>query len=212
MIVQYQQRQFTAGDYAPYELQIPRPTRRITDEYAPVHLLEPDHPVLRTPNVIRDADWADWVQERGLYCADPWDERFQPLIEMTDPEGNDLQGSLLVTRYGQGTYVYVALSFFRTIPAGVTGTYRLFMNLLSWDGAELIVDGVRLSQNPALQNAPGDNEPALEAASVVIEPDVEATVVAASGHGSRRWLMRYHDREIRLVKTFWISQGFVGMC
>ncbi len=136
VVVQYQQRQFAEGEYAPFLLGIPRPTARITDEYAPVRVLEPNHPIFRNPNAIGSADWDGWIQERGLYFGDPWGDEFTPLLEMTDPEGNDLRGSLLVSRYGAGTYVYAALSFFRTIPAGVTGTYRLFMNLLAWTGDE----------------------------------------------------------------------------
>ena len=101
-----------------------------------MHVLEPNHPIFRNPNAIGSADWDGWIQERGLYFGDPWGDEFTPLLEMTDPEGNDLRGSLLVSRYGAGTYVYAALSFFRTIPAGVTGTYRLFMNLLAWTGDE----------------------------------------------------------------------------
>jgi hypothetical protein len=136
VVVQYQQRQFSAGDYAPFPLEIARPTARITDETAPVRVLEPDHPILRHPNRIGADDWDGWVQERGLYFAEPWDERYVPLLEMIDPQGTPLRGSLLATRYGNGTYVYAALSFFRTIPAGVTGTYRLFLNLIAWDGAD----------------------------------------------------------------------------
>jgi len=130
VIVQYQQYQFVDGHYAPYPLSIARPHDRVTDETAPVTALAPDHPLFHTPNEIGPADWDGWVQERGLYFAGTWDSTYVPLIESQDPGGPPLRGGVLVAPVGRGTYVYTGLSFFRQLPAGVPGAYRLFLNLL----------------------------------------------------------------------------------
>jgi len=130
MIVQYQQYQFAAGDYAPFEIEISQPHDRITDETVPVAILQPDHSIFNTPNRIADDDWEGWPQERGLYFAGTWDPSYTPLLEMADPGEEPLRGGLLVARYGAGIYVYTGLSFFRARRAGVGGAYRLFLNLL----------------------------------------------------------------------------------
>jgi hypothetical protein len=130
LIVQYQQYPFVDGGFAPFELSIARPHDRVTDETAPVRPLDPDHPALTTPNRIGAADWEGWVQERGLYFAHDWDAAYRPLLAMADPGGPELEGGLLVAPLGEGTYVYTGLAFFRQLPAGVPGAYRLFANLL----------------------------------------------------------------------------------
>jgi LmbE family N-acetylglucosaminyl deacetylase len=104
---------------------------RVTDETAPVTFLAPDHPVLNTPNRITDADFAGWVQERGIYFPNQWDERFTPILASGDPGETPLKGGLLVAQYGRGHFVYTGLVFFRQLPAGVPGAYRLFANLVS---------------------------------------------------------------------------------
>lgn len=114
---------------APYPLKISRD--RVTDESAPVTLLAPNHPALTTPNRITSADFDGWVQERGLYFPNEWDPRFTPLLASADAGEPPRQGSLLVARHGQGHFVYTGLSFFRELPAGVPGAYRLFANLVS---------------------------------------------------------------------------------
>jgi hypothetical protein len=130
LIVQYQQYQFITGHFAPFPLTIARPHDRVTDETAPVTVLAPSDPVFRTPNPIGAADWQGWVQERGLYFAHDWDSTYTPLLEMGDA-GERLRGGLLLARLGRGLYVYTGLSFFRQLPAGVPGAYRLFANLLA---------------------------------------------------------------------------------
>jgi len=130
LIVQYQQYQFITGHFAPFPLTIARPHDRVTDETAPVLVLAPSDPLFRTPNPIGDADWQGWVQERGLYFAHDWDSTYTPLLEMGDA-GERLRGGLLLARLGRGLYVYTGLSFFRQLPAGVPGAYRLFANLLA---------------------------------------------------------------------------------
>jgi hypothetical protein len=131
LIVQYQQYQFIEGGFAPYPLEIARPHDRVTDETSPVRVLAPDHAVFQTPNVIDANDWLGWVQERGLYFAHTWDEAYTPLLVLQDPDQPEQQGGLLVATLGDGTYVYTGLSFFRELPAGVAGAYRLLANLLA---------------------------------------------------------------------------------
>lgn len=107
---------------------------RVTVENAPVTFLQSNHAIMQRPNQLTDADFEGWVQERGLYFAASWDAAWTPLLRMNDPGEKPLDGSLLVSQYGQGTIVYTGLSFFRQLPAGVPGAYRLFMNLVeaSW--------------------------------------------------------------------------------
>ncbi|MCP5117841.1 MAG: hypothetical protein GY953_44040, partial [bacterium] len=87
--------------------------------------------VLQAPNRITEADFGDWVQERGLYFAEEWDERYEPLWEAHDPGGKPLAGSTLYARHGKGVFIFTGLSWFRQLPAGVPGAYRIFANLLS---------------------------------------------------------------------------------
>ncbi|HEX9287750.1 MAG TPA: PIG-L family deacetylase [Thermoanaerobaculia bacterium] len=136
LIVQYQQYQFVEGNYAPYKLEIARPHDRVTDETAPVRVLDPTSPVFHRPHRISDEDWAGWVQERGLYFAHTWDPAYKPLLAMKDPDEPEQQGGLLVAKLGKGTYVYTGLAFFRQLPAGVPGAYRLFANLLGLKAAD----------------------------------------------------------------------------
>jgi LmbE family N-acetylglucosaminyl deacetylase len=131
LLVQYQQYQFVRGGFAPWPLEILRPHGRVTDETAPVEALAPDHAVFHHPNRLAEADWQGWVQERGLYFAGSWDERYRPLLAITDPGREAEHGALLVAPVGEGTYVYTGLSFFRQLPAGVAGAVRLFVNLLA---------------------------------------------------------------------------------
>lgn len=130
LIVQYQQYAFVRGGYAPFPLTIASPHDRVTDETAPVSVLEPSSALFRRPNAIGAGDWDGWVQERGLYFAHTWDAAYEPMLETGDA-GERLRGGLLVAHLGRGLYVYTGLAFFRQLPAGVTGAYRLFANLLA---------------------------------------------------------------------------------
>jgi LmbE family N-acetylglucosaminyl deacetylase len=129
VLVQYQQQPFFNGHFAPAALSVASPHDRVTDENAPVTLLAPAAAFAR-PNRLTDSDWSGWVQERGLYFAHTWDQSFTPLLEMADPGEPPLRGGLLVSALGKGTYIYTGLSFFRQLPGGVPGAYRLFLNLL----------------------------------------------------------------------------------
>jgi LmbE family N-acetylglucosaminyl deacetylase len=130
LIVQYQQYPFIRGGYAPYPMNIAQPHDRVTDETAAATPIVPGNPVFHSPNQITDDDWQGWVQERGLYFAHDWDSTYVPVLEMHDPGSPPLTGGLLIAPLGRGTYVYTGLSFFRELPAGVVGAYRLFANLL----------------------------------------------------------------------------------
>jgi hypothetical protein len=132
LVVQYQQTGFTEGQFAPEKLDIVRPIDRVTDETAPVTIVDPAHPIFTTPNRIGPEDWEGWVQERGLYFAHAWGPSFVPLLSMHDPGEPELKGSLIAGTIGKGHYVYTGLSFFRELPAGVPGAYRLFANILAW--------------------------------------------------------------------------------
>ena len=130
VLVQYQQYAFIEGNFAPFAIEIARPHDRVTDENAPVRILDPAHPAFTSPNRIGPADWNGWAQERGLYFARSWDPAYTPLLETNDPGQPPQRGALLVAKLGKGTYVYTGLAFFRQLPAGVAGGYRLFANLL----------------------------------------------------------------------------------
>jgi LmbE family N-acetylglucosaminyl deacetylase len=117
------------GWLAPFHLRLSR--NRVTDEHAPVTILAPEHPVLTTPNRITAADFEGWVQERGLYFPDQWDERFTAILASGDADETPLKGGLLVARHGKGHFVYTSLAWFRQLPEAVPGAYRLFANLVS---------------------------------------------------------------------------------
>ena len=114
---------------APYSLRLS--SERVTDENAVMKFLAPDHPALNTPNKITAADFDGWVQERGIYFPNQWDEHFTPILACADPGEELRSGALLIAQHGKGYFVYTGLDFFRELPAGVPGAYRLFANLVS---------------------------------------------------------------------------------
>lgn len=114
---------------APYSLRLSN--ERVTDENATMKFLAPDHPALNVPNKITSADFDGWVQERGIYFPNQWDEHFTPILACADAGEEPKSGALLIAQYGKGYFVYTGLDFFRELPAGVPGAYRLFANLVS---------------------------------------------------------------------------------
>jgi LmbE family N-acetylglucosaminyl deacetylase len=136
LVVQYQ-RDFAwdRASYAPYPAKISGAGAtmlpRITDETSPVTFLKPDDPLLNRPNKITEHDFDGWVQERGLYFWTDFDSKYTALLGMHDPGEAQQNGALVYTRYGKGTYIYTGIAFFRQLPEGVAGAYRLFVNLLS---------------------------------------------------------------------------------
>ena len=130
MIVQYNTRHRVKVDkIAPYDLKLSRD--RVTDEFAEVTFLNPNHELMNTPNKITKKDFEGWTQERGLYFPSEWSNEFTPLLSMHDKGETPKKGSLLVAKHGKGYYIYTGLSFFREFPAGVSGAYRIFANMLS---------------------------------------------------------------------------------
>jgi len=120
---------FNKDDLTPYHAQLSR--ARVSVEEAPVEILAPADPVFHYPNQITPRDFDGWVQERGLYFMDKWDEHFQPLLASHDPGEPEQKGGLLLAHYGKGIYIYAGYAFFRQLPAGVPGAIRLYVNLLS---------------------------------------------------------------------------------
>jgi hypothetical protein len=120
---------FNAGHYTPYPVSLTRD--RVTVEQAPVSILDPQSPVFHYPNQISDHDFDGWVQERGLYFMDHWDQHYTPLLASNDPGEQPQKGGLLLARYGKGYYIYTGYAFFRQLPFGVPGAIRLYVNLLS---------------------------------------------------------------------------------
>lgn len=130
MIVQYNtNHDMVTQHIAPYSLKLSRD--RVTDEFSDVKFLAPAHAILNHPNKITQTDFEGWVQERGLYFPNEWAKEFTPILGMKDKGERQTKGSLLVATYGKGYYIYTGLSFFRELPAGVSGAYRLFANMLS---------------------------------------------------------------------------------
>jgi hypothetical protein len=131
LVVQYGQYEMSRPGMMPHPITINRPHDRVTHEEAPVTILDENSALLRAPNRISAADFADWVQERSLYMPRAFDEHYRPVIAISDPGEPLNRGAILVTPLGRGTYIYTTLAFFRQLPAGVPGAARLFVNLLS---------------------------------------------------------------------------------
>jgi hypothetical protein len=131
LVVQYNAgvSNFNDGHFTPYPAQLSH--ERVTVEEAPVEVLDPGDSVFHDPNVITQRDFDGWVQERGLYFMDQWDDHFKPLLACHDPGEDPQKGGLLRAEYGKGTYIYTGYAFFRQLPAGVPGAVRLYVNLLS---------------------------------------------------------------------------------
>ena len=128
MVVQYNTNR-NVDVAAPFTLNLSRD--RVTDEFAEVRILEKKHELLNFPNKITTDDFNGWVQERGLYFPDSWSKEYIPILSMNDKGETAKKGSLLIAKYGKGNYIYTGLSFFRELPAGVSGAYKLFANMLS---------------------------------------------------------------------------------
>ena len=132
LLVQYQ-RDFAWNKElpSPFPATMPDSTSRVTDANSPVRFLAPDNPLLNFPNKVTLADFDGWVQERGLYFWGTFDPKYTPVLGFKDPNEPEANGALLYARDGEGIYIYTGISFFRELPAGVPGAYRLFVNLLS---------------------------------------------------------------------------------
>lgn len=130
VVVGYDRTQYERGKFPEYPKVLPRPLRT-TDENAVVTILEPDHPRFNFPNKISARDFDNWIQERGAYFLSDWDAHFKPMMSCHDPGEPDLKGGEVIAEYGRGLYVYTAYAWFRQLPRGVPGAYRLIANLVS---------------------------------------------------------------------------------
>ena len=128
-IVQYSQANNIRAKMGPYNFTVSG--KRITDENAAVTFLKPEHPVLNFPNKITQEDFKGWVQERSIYHADNLDPHYETILRMNDPGEQPDDGSLVITKYGKGYFTYTGLVFFRELPAGVPGAYRLLANIIA---------------------------------------------------------------------------------
>src|SRR3989441_1466094 len=131
LIYQYQTQEFDAAPYGPYPYKLTARAEEVSEEDAPVTILDPSNPVFNWPNTITEADFNGWVEERGSKWMTTWDERYKPLLESHDRQQQPQKGGLMYAQYGKGTFVYAAYAFYRQLPAGVQGGYRLFANLIS---------------------------------------------------------------------------------
>ena len=130
LIVQYNTNSRLKVDApAPFPLKLSN--NRVTEEDAEVRMINPTHELLNFPNKITDKDFDGWVQERGLYFPSEWGPKFEAILGMNDKNEAESKGSLLVAKYGKGNFIYTGLSFFRELPDGVSGAYKLFANMLS---------------------------------------------------------------------------------
>ena len=131
LIVQYQTPEFDAAPFGPYPYTMGRRPEEVSEEDAQVTILVPDHPIFHHPNPITAADFEGWVEERGSKFLTEWDANYQALLTCNDREQEPQHGGFLTAKYGQGTYTYAAYAFYRQLPAGVGGAYRLFINMLT---------------------------------------------------------------------------------
>ncbi len=131
LIAQYntKSRSGNTNVYPPYPLEVSRD--RVTNENSDVSILAKKHPIINYPNPITKKDFEGWTQERGLYFPNKWDKEYTPILSMNDKGESPKKGSILVAKYGKGHYIYTGISFFRELPAGVSGAYKLFVNMLS---------------------------------------------------------------------------------
>jgi LmbE family N-acetylglucosaminyl deacetylase len=149
LIVQYQGYGYQKEEFVPYPFTFSQPHDRVTDEDATVTILEPDHFLFHQPNKISAADFENWVHDRGMYFFGQWDKRYTPFLASNDRDEVPKKGGLLLTSYGRGTFIYAAYSFFRQLPAGVPGAFRLFANILAVPAA-LILARAQFLKNVSL--------------------------------------------------------------
>ena len=130
LIVQYQQQEYVRFGLQPFPARMDRNVR-VTDETADVRILDPANPIFNFPNKIGADDWKNWVQERNLYSFSQYGPEYKPLLATHDPGEDDVLGGMLYAQIGKGHYVYTSYSWFRQLPVGTPGAYRIFANMLS---------------------------------------------------------------------------------
>jgi len=148
VITQYNTSMRNQPEIGPYPFQISRD--RVTVEGAAVTILATDHPIINGPNKITSKDFEGWVQERGLYFPNQWDDKYTPILSSNDPGETPKNGGLLVAEYGEGNFIYSGYSWFRELPAGVPGAFRIFTNMISL--------GKERPKNTTLKTVENDNK------------------------------------------------------
>ena len=131
LVILYQTQEFVPGEMAPYPASLPRGAQEVSEEDAPVRLLQPAHPFMTTPNRITEADFDGWVEQRGSKFFTEWDAAYTPLVETHDQGQDPQEGIWLTAELGEGHYTYLALALHRQLPYGVPGAYRILSNVLS---------------------------------------------------------------------------------
>ena len=131
VVVQYQTEEFDAADYGPFPYTLTARSEEVSEERAPVRILKPEQPVLQRPNRIDETSFRGWVEQRGSKWMTDWDSRYEALFESHDREQPPQRGGLLFARTGKGTWTYAAYAFYRQLPAGVPGAWKILVNLLS---------------------------------------------------------------------------------
>lgn len=137
VVVQYQTPEFD-HNFGPYPYSMTNDPEEVTDEHSVVTILDPANAAMKWPNEITAKDFEGWIEERGSKFLKSWDPQYEPLLETHDPNQDPQKGGMVIARYGSGVYMYTAYAFYRQLPLGVPGAYRIFANLLS------------LSKNPLL--------------------------------------------------------------
>src|SRR5690606_2393397 len=130
LIVQYQTPEFD-NNFGPYPYSMGRSPEEVSEEDAPVEILQPNHPLWNLPNKIMSDDFSGWVEQRGSKFLTEWDNRYVPLLESHDTGQPEQRGGMVIAEYGSGLYVYSAYAWYRQLPYGVPGAYRIVANLLS---------------------------------------------------------------------------------
>jgi hypothetical protein len=131
VIYQYQTQEFDEAPYGPYTYKLTARAEEVSEEDSKVTILDRSNPIFNWPNKIGDADFDNWVEERGSKWMNSWDERYKPLLECNDRGQPPQRGGLMFAQYGRGVFIYAAYAFYRQLPAGVQGGYRLFANIVS---------------------------------------------------------------------------------
>ncbi|MFL6438180.1 MAG: PIG-L family deacetylase [Terriglobales bacterium] len=150
VIVQYNTPEYD-HEYGPYPYKMGSNPEEVTDEHSKVEILDPSNPVFSWPNRITTKDFEGWVEERGSKFLQSWDSHYQPLLETHDADQEPQKGGLLFARYGKGVYIYNAYAFYRQLPEGVPGAYRLFANMISLGNSPQLAGGQGGSQRSAIR-------------------------------------------------------------
>lgn len=191
LIVQYQGYGYQAAGLAPYPFRYHQPHDRVTQEQAPVTILDPAHLVFRQPNAVAEEDFAGWVHDRDMYFFGDWDRRYQPLLACNDPGEEPRRGGFLAASYGRGTYLYTAYSLYRQLSAGVPGTFRLFANLLGMPAARTLARAALLRNVSLFSSLTEDQREAV--ARIMTEQRVDDGIYLCHEHDKGDFIAVFNE-------------------